>query len=287
MKTSCSHNEPWWRSPLLHFSLIGAALFCFELLTNKSQDQTIVVPAAWLDAQRTKLGANTEDGAQLDAQLETAVRRYARDEALVREAIGLGLHHSDLIVRRRLIQQIEFIHEDLAFVTEPDDATLQRWIDNHPSRFEKPERRTLEHIFFSRDRRPESLGEDADRALEKLTAKAQQDTQTRDDPKGDPFMGGRRHELRTAQQLSKRFGPNFSKEVFALPAQRWSQPIESAYGLHLVRVLEIDPSAPAQLDDVRAAARAEVLAASRKEAAAAWEATLLEQYDVVMEEAGK
>jgi peptidyl-prolyl cis-trans isomerase C len=67
-------------------------------------------------------------------------------------------------------------------------------------------------------------------------------------------------------ELAARFGPAFATAAFAAPDGRWSGPIASSYGHHLVRVRERTPSRRSALDDVRAQVR-EALLAERSDAA--------------------
>ena len=268
----------WWRAPLWHFVLIGAALYALDLALTDTDDHTpIVVPRAWLDARSAEIQASTGQPAT-EAQRQAAAQRYARDEALFREALSLGLHQSDLIVRRRLIQQIEFIHGDLALIEPPDDAALEAWLDAHPERLARPERRTFEHRLFSRDRRGDKAEEDAREALSLLHT-------TGEAPAGDPFMAGERFTWRTRQDVAGRFGPTFAEVAFELPTGRWSGPVASAYGVHLVKILDVAPGGAPKLGEVRAEVLAEVLAERRQAAAAAWEAALIERVGFTIESA--
>jgi parvulin-like peptidyl-prolyl isomerase len=59
-------------------------------------------------------------------------------------------------------------------------------------------------------------------------------------------------------ELSRSFGASFATAVFALEPGGVSEPIESAYGLHLVRVHERTLAGPAELEATRAGIAAEL-----------------------------
>ena len=55
----------------------------------------------------------------------------------------------------------------------------------------------------------------------------------------------------TEQGLSGRFGADFARAVFSLEPETWSGPIESSYGVHLVRVKIVTPALLRPLAEVR------------------------------------
>lgn len=251
---------PWWKQPLVHFLALGAALWAGSALREAPappDDAVIVVPPG------------LDDPAAID--------QYARDEALTREALAMGLHTSDPIVRRRLAQKMRFLLRDLAVVEEPDDAALSDWLAQHPERFSRATRYALVHVYFNPEAR-EDAEADAVTALETLRAHPPEKPWAL----GDAFLHP--HQLKgvDAGALDRSFGPGFGAQVTALEVGAWAGPLRSRYGLHLVKVTEAEAGddAPA-LDDVREAVRADWLKARRTEAAAAAEAELLARYTVV------
>ena len=55
----------------------------------------------------------------------------------------------------------------------------------------------------------------------------------------------------TALDLEKQFGTEFTAEVLALPAGKWSGPVRSGYGLHVVKVFDRKPGRIPDLAEVR------------------------------------
>jgi len=53
---------------------------------------------------------------------------------------------------------------------------------------------------------------------------------------GDPFILERSFKLSSLNEVNRNFGNRFSKSVFSMPYKEWVGPIESAYGLHIVKV---------------------------------------------------
>jgi parvulin-like peptidyl-prolyl isomerase len=79
------------------------------------------------------------------------------------------------------------------------------------------------------------------------------------------------------------FGSDFADRLAELEAGRWTGPVPSGYGLHLVFVRErIEGRAPG-LDDVRDAVARDLLTSRRKEQLETMYERLLESYDVVID----
>jgi parvulin-like peptidyl-prolyl isomerase len=55
----------------------------------------------------------------------------------------------------------------------------------------------------------------------------------------------------TATDLEKQFGTDFTAEVLSLPAGKWSGPVRSGYGLHVVKVYDRVPGRIPDLAEVR------------------------------------
>ncbi len=170
----------------------------------------------------------------------------------------LGLGESDTVVRRRLVQRMRFLIEDTTPVPEPDDLQLQTWVDAHPKKYAEPSSVSLEHVFFSRVRRGDRLAADAEAGARKLASSADANVG------GDPFPRGHDFENQTPESLRRAFGVAFAQEIEALPVGEWRGPIESSYGLHVVRVLRRSEPKPAVVDHVGKRARSDWLYAKRQ-----------------------
>src|SRR5262245_49099310 len=101
------------REPLVHFVLIGTALFAVSSWTggpSGSAPGAIVVTRADVDAIGKEF-ARTWQRAPTPAELDRLIQDRVREEVYCREAMALGLDKDDAIIRRRLRQKLEFISE--------------------------------------------------------------------------------------------------------------------------------------------------------------------------------
>ena len=103
------------REPLLHFLLLGAAIFgAYRLLSDAraTQPGNIVVTQGRIEALVAAF-TRTWQRPPTASEREGLIRDYIREEVYVREAIALGLDQDDMVIRRRLRQKLEFVSEDL------------------------------------------------------------------------------------------------------------------------------------------------------------------------------
>jgi len=259
--------------------LLGCGVFwLYGRVAPRDATHTIELSASDVEAlrqdQRRRLG--TEPTPAEDAAL---VERYVDDEVLYREALSMGLDRGDIIVRRRLLQKMEFLLEGLHPIPEPTDAELEGYLAAHGDRYRTPARIDLTHVFVSRDRH----GSDAQAAAlalrEQLTAGG--------DPAelGDPFLRGRELRAQSEQDLAGIFGPAFARAAAELPIGAWSQPVTSSYGLHLVRVNGRSAAELPPLARVRAAVQQDWAEEKRRAARAAALAEVRKKYVVRVETA--
>lgn len=241
------------RDPLARFLLLGALLFAaFGAAPGGSADREIVVDAGVrralaLDHERRAGRAPTA------AEEEALVRRWADEEMVYREALALGLDRGDIIVRRRMLQKMEFLAEGTGPTAEPSDADLQRHLDAHADRWTEAPRLAFDHVFVSTDRHPGDAEALARGLLARLAAGADATGL------GDPFPRGRAFGPATAAEIDAAFGPGFAAAVAAGADGRWSGPVRSGFGVHLVRPRDRAPGGRAALDRVRESVRGDWL----------------------------
>lgn len=224
-----------------------------------SEPARVVITQAEIEARLAREQAST--GKPVSAARRGALtEQLAHDEVLVREARRLGLDRSDEVVRRRLVQMMELLLATAEPGSPPGDDALAAYLAAHPERFTRPARVSIHHVFVGRAAHPGDGEEVARALLARLRAGAE--------PAGlgDPFPRGGSFPLHSAAELDAIFGPLFGARVVELPEGRWSGPVASSFGLHLVRVDERAEAAVPPLAEVRGEV-ARALAEERAEAA--------------------
>jgi hypothetical protein len=240
-----------FREPLVHFLLLGAALFgAYYWMSgpDAERDDRITVTQAKIESLAVGF-TRTWQRPPTAAELEGLIRDYVREEIAAREALAMGLDKDDTIIRRRLRQKLEFVAEDLSTLAEPTEDDLHAFLTAHPDKFGVHRRYTF-----------------------------------RVEPQADLVMLQRDFDGVTAQHAAKHLGNNFASKLDQLRIGQWQGPIESGYGpCQVIVTARTEGRAPA-LDEVRDDVRREWASARRSEAAEKFYRVLLERYDVTIEQ---
>ncbi len=239
-------KRPLWREPLLHFLLVGAALYGVHRWTaSEAVDPPIVIDEAFVAGLERQHVQRTGQPPEDDAALEGLIDEHVREEVLLREALRLGLERDDPIVRRRLVQKMELMLGAAAEPDDPSDEALRAHLEAHPERFARAARLGFSQVFFSNERRDDAT---LDAAAARATIVNGTDAATL----GDPFPLGRRQSPVARSVIAGRFGEAFAESVAALEQGVWSAPIESPLGVHLVLVEDRQAGRTPSLDEARA-----------------------------------
>jgi parvulin-like peptidyl-prolyl isomerase len=174
-------------------------------------------------------------------------------------------------------QKLEFLSEDLAPITEPDEAALARRLAEHADAYRVEARVALRQVFVSRERRGDSAVADSQALLTRLAADPGADVA------GDASLLPEELPLGPLGDVARVFGDAFAEQVAKLEPGRWSGPVESGFGLHLVLVEAREEARASALDEVREAVRNDWLAAQRAEANEAFFRRLRERYEVTVD----
>jgi hypothetical protein len=241
-------------------------------------ERRIVVTAAVLERLAADQAARTGRRPD-DAQLRLLVQRSIDEEVLYREALRLGLDRKDPIVRRRLVQKMEFLSQDLRGTDEPTDAELRAWLEANAESFRIPARVRIRHAWYSRDARGERARDDAQQALDELRTRGADGP----GPVGDAFLAGHSLPLRTESEVRAVFGGELPAAAMAAPPGEWVGPVQSAYGWHLIHVEERTPERAAELVEVRGRVRRALVEERRSSANRAQLDDLRARYEVVIE----
>jgi hypothetical protein len=267
------------KDPLVHFLVIGAALFALSAWRGESirtGRERIVVTAEQV-AQMRDAASVVEGRALDDDEVAALIEPIIHDEVLYREARALGLDANDDEVRRRLIEKMSYLTQDLADPAPSSEAELRKFYDDLPTRFEIPALVTFDQVFFSPSERGDALRSDAEASVAQLRAGRA------------PAASGDRTPLRETyenaprEQVAVLFGDELAAAVFADAPGEWTGPFQSDFGLHVVRLrARTEPRLP-PFDEIRDRVADEFAAERRRERNDAEYRRMRARYDVVVE----
>ena len=270
------------REPLIHFLLLGAAVFALYRFVGTESGarrvDTILVTQGNIDRMMEAF-ARTWLRPPTQAELRGLVDDYVREEVAYRQAMAMRLDENDTIIRRRLRQKLEFLTHDLAMV-EPTDEQLRAYFDQHADDFRIDSRASFRHLYLNRDRRGEGALREAQQLLARLREGVAPDELAR---LGDAFLLPSAFEEVSETDVARQFGGDFAEQLFDVQPGDWAGPIESGYGLHLVLVDRKTPGRRAELGEVRNQVLREWQVDQRRLANEAFYRALLDRYEVVIE----
>ena len=261
------------KEPLLHFLLIGCAIFAVFKFVDESpsavKPDVIIVTEAEAEGLAASF-ARTWRRPPNDDELAALIEDRVREEVFVKEAIALGMDQNDTVVRRRLRQKMEFLAASIVEAIEPEDAALKDFYRTQGNKFEQAAQVAFEQVFLGES----AADSDVATGLEMLRAH------------GDPGEIGVRSLIPAALPLSSAgavdgtFGLGFFERLAALPTDDWAGPVKSGYGVHLVRITERSESAQPPFETVREKVLREWRAATQKELMEQQYGQLRERYEV-------
>lgn len=229
------------REPLVHFLVAGAAVFALlSWRTAPDDPASRTIHLAREDQARLSVNyAEIMGRPPTRAELDALIDRWVREEVLYREALRLGLDDGDAVIRKRLAQKMDVIAASAADAEVPDEATLAKWLRDHPDRFAQDMRLTFDQLYFT----------SRSRAVVARTLLGGGADWTR---VGDPISLPAHFEAASRQTVRDELGPEFAAALEGLaPARDWRGPIESALGWHLVRLSAKQPGVLPPLSAIR------------------------------------
>jgi len=256
------------KDPLVHFLLLGLSLFVlFDLVAGDGAAYDSKVINVDRDAlltfvqYRSRAFEPQAAAARLDSmpdeELERLVSDYVREEALHREAIALGMDKNDYIIKRRMIQSIEFITD--GFVTAAVDVSnedVAAYLEANRDDYYVSPLVTFTHVFFDGERH--GAEELAAVATDKLVELNAERVRFSDAPRhGDRFPFFVNYVERDPQFVASHFGAAMAEQVFALAPDEatWYGPYESEYGLHLIMLTRKAEGRVPELAEIEARVR--------------------------------
>jgi hypothetical protein len=237
--------QRWAGEPLLHFLVIGIAIFLlFATLDDQPAVQSveqIVVGENQAVRLAEQFAAVWRRPPTVD-ELSGLIDEQIREEVYVREALALNLDRDDAVIRQRLRQKMMFLTDSAVAGLEPDQAELRAFFEAaEPGRFTPPPRIAFRQVFLGEAPRDAAV------------ARLEDSLATGADPAllGVPTLLPAEMPLAAPATVDGTFGPGFFERLTGLPVGTWEGPLPSSYGLHLVHVDRIERAERPPFETVR------------------------------------
>jgi parvulin-like peptidyl-prolyl cis-trans isomerase-like protein len=237
------------KEPIFHFLLAGALLYlAYQYLNpvpaDSYNDNIIVVNDSILKNMLNVRSKNPEGQFNVNAALasldekekEVLAMEYIEEEALYRMALEMGLNENDFIIKRRMIQKLSFLLEDLnTGKIDTSNDNLLAYYETNSEEFKTDDKVSFAHVYLSSDHHGENTITKAENTLKLLNNKQVEMSDALSH--GDRFPLNHKYTKITPTQSKSHFGIKFSDSLFKLePEDYWQGPIESGYGYHLVYI---------------------------------------------------
>lgn len=266
------------REPLLHFLLIGAALFVvFGLVNDRisgDADTRVVVSAGRIE-QLESIFTKTWQRPPTAKELKGLIDDFVLEEIYYRQAVAMGIDRGDTVIRRRLRQKFEFLTDDMAAASTPTDEELAAYLAANPDTFMRDTTYTFEQVYINPDRPGVDLESHVASQLSALRAGELVE--------GDSGLLPTFFDATTSRVIDGNFGSDFSASLDLLPSGEWQGPVESGLGLHLIRLeTRVEGTLP-DLAEIRPIVEREWAHEKRLQTRRIINERLLGEYEVVIE----
>ena len=268
------------KEPLLHFLILGMLIFVgYDRLSPAQPDASEIVVTRGQQEHMVNVFMRTWQRPPTEQEFAALVRDHVREEIAFREGLAMGFDEGDTVIRRRMRQKLELLSDEIVGLNEPDDATLQAFLEQNADSFILEATYDLRHIYVSRDRR----GDEAETDALELLAEVRTLPEDAWEALGDPLPLPDRFSAVRAGELERILGQQFSEGLEGLEEGVWSGPVESGFGYHLVMIDAFVPGRMPELDEVRERVKTEWFAQQRLQATEQLYEQLAQKYSIEIE----
>ena len=233
------------KEPLVHFLLIGMGIFLLYALVEEDtpDDSRIVIDDGQLNHLVTMWEAQWQRP-PTEVEMAGLMQRHIRQEVFYREALRMNLDHDDEMVKRRLSQKMEFLSDDLSSLIDPaTEKKLRSFYEENEEDYRSPPRYSFHQVAFT-SKAPAT----AQALLIKHASASPQALQGKGDMLSLPFTYDQLYENHVGNQL----GGELAAQLDDLPLNKWTGPVQSGYGTHLVYITEKEESFLPKFEDIKA-----------------------------------
>jgi len=219
------------RDPLLHFLVLGVLLFLIYDWVNPEQKKSVIEISPALISQIEQRWLLQWGRKSTEQELDGLIETHIREQVLSREAAAMELDRDDVIIRRRLVQKLDFLLDDISELEEADESELLEYYRRNSDLFKTEALFSFQHVYINPDKhvKKEKYVKDL------LTQLKDEETDTKEIKNyGDLFVGGIKFTRQSLSQVNRIFGRGFAESLIALNLHEWSKPIQSGYGFHLI-----------------------------------------------------
>lgn len=226
------------REPLLHFLILGAAIFGIDQWRNADSDSASDIVVTAKVQQEAK--AIFETGMKREPkpeELKVLLDRWVDNEILYREGLQLGLDRGDSGIRDRVIFKAMSVTQAGIVLPEVDEAGLKAWFESNRERYDTPTRFDFLEAAVPSDTKLEAM----QRFVLALNS-------NQDEPGIESSL--RVFRDRPRSNLLQSYGRDFTEAIEQLKPGQW-QVLVSNDGPRVIRLESLKPAVAADFEAVK------------------------------------
>ena len=208
------------REPLLHFALLGAAIFGADFVLHPpAKDEKVITVTKAIRQSFVENFDEDKERVPSDSQLQKMIDAWVASEILYREGKVLGVDRGDDMIRDRIAYKMQLMIFDQIRVPQPTEEQLRGWYAENRAHFDEPERVSFYITPPTDQTTAQRQFEDIVRQHE--SEELQQQTRA--------ILG------RPVASLAASFGDDFRDGLLTMPQGEWKI-LRSRDGWHVVRL---------------------------------------------------
>lgn len=226
------------REPLLHFLILGAAIFGVDQWRNAGSETASDIVVTTKVQQEAK--AIFEAGMKREPkpeELKVLLDRWVDNEILYREGLQLGLDRGDSGIRDRVIFKAMSVTQAGIVLPEVDEAGLKAWFESNRERYDTPARFDFLEAAVPPDTK-----------LDALQRFAVALNSNQDEPGIESSL--RVFRDRPRSNLLQSYGKDFTEAIEQLKPGQW-QVLVSNDGPRVIRLESLKPAVAADFEAVK------------------------------------
>ena len=226
------------REPLLHFLILGAAIFGVDQWRNAGSETASDIVVTVKVQQEAK--AIFEAGMKREPkpeELKVLLDRWVDNEILYREGLQLGLDRGDSGIRDRVIFKAMSVTQAGIVLPEVDEAGLKAWFESNRERYDTPARFDFLEAAVPPDTK-----------LDALQRFAVALNSNQDEPGIESSL--RVFRDRPRSNLLQSYGKDFTEAIEQLKPGQW-QVLVSNDGPRVIRLETLKPAVAADFEAVK------------------------------------
>ena len=263
------------KEPMVYFCIIGAFVYYFYIPTISEEDlidSEIKLPSSYVETLKANF-INQYNRQPSEEEFQAIIDQEVSAEILFREAWRLQLYVGDSVVRKRMIQKMQFLLEEGSAAHDIPESVLKAYFKMNGNLFASGKRFDIYHVLFNDEKSAEAH-------LKELQQ------QNNYPPK--PITGvvafplGNAFTQISEKEIKKYFGKDFYNGIQLAEQNQWQGPIKSRYGYHLVKLSKLSKAKEIAFDDVRENIRKRVMEEQRIASRHQAVAEIKQRYQVVI-----